>query len=70
MLFLNFSTEKFDDFKTKFNEVVVQYKGKGLSFLLGDLEASQGAFQVISLLAIASSLYMVRINRMKNKFMQ
>ncbi|KAL8098878.1 hypothetical protein AgCh_031555 [Apium graveolens] len=45
MLFVNFSTEKFDDFKIKFNEVVVEHKEKGLIFLLGDLEASQGAFQ-------------------------
>lgn len=61
MLFLNFSTEKFDDFKTKFNEVAAEYKGKGLSFLLGDLEASQGAFQVISSLETSSSLYWVCI---------
>ncbi|KAL8126532.1 hypothetical protein AgCh_013708 [Apium graveolens] len=49
MLFVNFSTEKFDDFKTKFNEVAAEHKGKGLSFLLGDLEASQGAFQYFGL---------------------
>lgn len=61
MLFLNFTTEKLDDFKTKFNEVAVEYKGKELSFLLGDLEASQGAFQVLSSLAILSSLYLVCI---------
>lgn len=59
MLFLNFSSEKFDDFKTKFHEVAVQYKGKGLNFLLGDTESSKGAFQVISTLAISSSLYLV-----------
>ncbi|WOG91606.1 hypothetical protein DCAR_0310855 [Daucus carota subsp. sativus] len=49
MLFLNFSTEKFDDFKTKFHEVAVQYKGKGLNFLLGDTESSKGAFQYFGL---------------------
>uniref|UniRef100_A0A164X3Y2 Thioredoxin domain-containing protein n=1 Tax=Daucus carota subsp. sativus TaxID=79200 RepID=A0A164X3Y2_DAUCS len=45
MLFLNFSTDKFDDFKKNYNDVAVLYKGKGLNFLLGDLEASKGAFQ-------------------------
>ncbi|KAL8126140.1 hypothetical protein AgCh_013429 [Apium graveolens] len=49
MLFINFSTEKFDDFKTKFNEVAAEHKEKGLNFLLGDLEASQGAFQYFGL---------------------
>ncbi|XP_074339802.1 protein disulfide-isomerase-like isoform X1 [Apium graveolens] len=33
------------NFKKKFNEVAAEHKGKGVSFLLGDLEASQGAFQ-------------------------
>lgn len=47
MLFLNFSSELIDAFKSKYNDVAVLYKGKGLGFLLGDLEASQGAFQVV-----------------------
>lgn len=46
MLFLNFSTEQFDSFKSKYLEVAQLYKGKDLSFLMGDIEASQGAFQV------------------------
>lgn len=46
MLFLNFSTEQFDAFKSKYYEVAQLYKGKDLSFLMGDIEASQGAFQV------------------------
>ncbi|KAL0438106.1 UNVERIFIED_CONTAM: protein disulfide-isomerase [Sesamum latifolium] len=46
MLFLNFTAEeKFDAFKSKYHEVAVFYKGKDLSFLMGDIEASQGAFQ-------------------------
>ncbi|WOH07093.1 hypothetical protein DCAR_0626522 [Daucus carota subsp. sativus] len=49
MLFLNFSTDKFDDFKKNYNDVAVLYKGKGLNFLLGDLEASKGAFQYFGL---------------------
>lgn len=47
MLFLNFSSDVADAFKSKYREVAEKYKGEGISFLLGDLEASQGAFQVI-----------------------
>lgn len=46
MLFLNFSGEKFDIFKSKYEDVAKQYKGDGISFLMGDVEASKGAFQV------------------------
>lgn len=49
MLFLNFSTEHFDAFKSKYHEVAQLYKGKDLSFLMGDVEASQGAFQYFGL---------------------
>ncbi|KAA8547045.1 hypothetical protein F0562_003474 [Nyssa sinensis] len=49
MLFLNFSSELADAFKSKYNDVAGLYKGKGVSFLLGDLEYSQGAFQYFGL---------------------
>ncbi|KAJ3671616.1 hypothetical protein LUZ60_007695 [Juncus effusus] len=49
MLFMNFSTEKYESFKSNLNEAAKQYKGKGISFLIGDLEASQGAFQYFGL---------------------
>ncbi|TYI83408.1 hypothetical protein E1A91_D05G291000v1 [Gossypium mustelinum] len=45
MLFANLSNEGVDSFKSKFREVAEQYKGQGIGFLLGDLEASQAAFQ-------------------------
>lgn len=48
MLFLNFSIENIDSFKSKYQEIAEHYKGKGISFLVGDLDASQGALQVIS----------------------
>lgn len=50
MLFMNFSSENFESFKSKYHAAAEHYKGKGISFLLGDLEASQGAFQVIFLI--------------------
>ena len=46
MLFVDHSSELFDAFKSKYHETAEQYKGKGISFLLGHIEASQGAFQV------------------------
>ncbi|PIA47457.1 hypothetical protein AQUCO_01400244v1 [Aquilegia coerulea] len=49
MLFLNFSSQLFDAFKSKFDDAAEHYKGKGVSFLMGDLEASQGAFQYFGL---------------------
>jgi protein disulfide-isomerase A1 len=49
MLFLNFSNEVADSLKSKYREVAEQYKGEGISFLIGDLEASQGAFQYFGL---------------------
>ncbi|XP_042034450.1 protein disulfide-isomerase-like [Salvia splendens] len=45
MLFLNFTSEHFDAFKSKYHEAAQLYKGKDLNFLMGDVEASQGAFQ-------------------------
>ncbi|CAA0809954.1 Delta-aminolevulinic acid dehydratase 1-chloroplastic [Striga hermonthica] len=49
MLFINFTSEQFDAYKTKYHEVAELYKGKNLSFLMGDIEASQGAFQYFGL---------------------
>ncbi|KAH7567913.1 hypothetical protein ACOSP7_009825 [Xanthoceras sorbifolium] len=49
MLFMNLTGEAADSFKSKFHEIAAQYKGEGISFLLGDLEASQGAFQYFGL---------------------
>lgn len=46
MLFINFTGEHLDAFKSKFKDVATAYRGKGVSFLLGDLEASQGVLQV------------------------
>ncbi|KAI5671948.1 hypothetical protein M9H77_12312 [Catharanthus roseus] len=48
MLFLNFTTAH-DAFSTKYNDVAKLYKGKGISFLMGDVEASQNAFQYFGL---------------------
>lgn len=47
---MNFSSDNFETFKSKYHDVAEHYKGKSISFLLGDLESSQGAFQVIFLI--------------------
>ncbi|KAL1196190.1 Protein disulfide isomerase-like 1-1 [Cardamine amara subsp. amara] len=45
MLFMNFTGEAAESFKSKYHEVATSNKGQGLSFLLGDAENSEGAFQ-------------------------
>ncbi|KAK6938390.1 hypothetical protein RJ641_031898, partial [Dillenia turbinata] len=49
MLFLNFSSDLFDSFKSKYNDVAVEYKGKSIVFLMGDQETSKGAFEYFGL---------------------
>ncbi|KAJ6730489.1 PROTEIN DISULFIDE ISOMERASE-LIKE 1-2 [Salix viminalis] len=49
MLFMNFSSENADSIRTKYQELAGQHKGDGLVFLLGDIEASQGALQYFGL---------------------
>jgi hypothetical protein len=46
MLFLNFSTGPFESFKSAYYGAADEFKDKEVKFLIGDLEASQGAFQV------------------------
>nr|XP_027090852.1 protein disulfide-isomerase-like [Coffea arabica]XP_027090853.1 protein disulfide-isomerase-like [Coffea arabica] len=62
MLFLNFSSENIDAFKSKYRDVAEQYKGKGIGFLLGDLEASQGAFQYFGLKEDQVPLIVIQTN--------
>ncbi|GJN28712.1 hypothetical protein PR202_gb16869 [Eleusine coracana subsp. coracana] len=45
MLFLNFSTGPFESFKSAYYGAAEDFKDKEVKFLIGDIEASQGAFQ-------------------------
>ncbi|KAL6497253.1 Thioredoxin-like domain [Orobanche gracilis] len=49
MLFLNSTSDQFDAFKSKYHEVAQLFKGEGLSFLMGDTEASKSALQYFGL---------------------
>ncbi|XP_071709272.1 protein disulfide-isomerase-like [Rutidosis leptorrhynchoides] len=49
MLFLDYSHEEIDNFKSMYHEVAGSYKGKGLIFLLGNVPDSQGALQYFGL---------------------
>ncbi|KAL5982766.1 disulfide-isomerase [Asimina triloba] len=49
MLFLNFSSDNFDAFESRYHVVAEGYKEKRISFLLGDVDAGQGAFQYFGL---------------------
>ncbi|KAL5075703.1 hypothetical protein RYX36_014687 [Vicia faba] len=49
MLFTNFTSTSTEAFKSKYREIAEQYKNQGISFLIGDVESSQGAFQYFGL---------------------
>ncbi|GFY87485.1 PDI-like 1-1 [Actinidia rufa] len=49
ILLVNFSGENPDAFKEKFKDVATAYQGKGVSFLLGDLEATKHVLQYYGL---------------------
>ncbi|XP_066339625.1 protein disulfide-isomerase-like [Miscanthus floridulus] len=49
MLFLNFSTGPFDSFKSVYSAAAEEFQNKEIKFLIGDIEASQGAFQYFGL---------------------
>ncbi|ONM26494.1 protein disulfide isomerase2 [Zea mays] len=49
MLFLNFSTGPLDSFKSVYYAAAEEFKDKEIKFLIGDIEASQGAFQYFGL---------------------
>ncbi|XP_042520453.1 protein disulfide-isomerase-like [Macadamia integrifolia] len=62
MLFMNFGSELADTFKSKYHDVAVQYKKKGVGFLLGDVETSQGAFQYFGLQENQVPLLIIQTN--------
>ncbi|PIN21224.1 Protein disulfide isomerase (prolyl 4-hydroxylase beta subunit) [Handroanthus impetiginosus] len=65
MLFVNFSTEH-DSFQPKYKDVAAEYKGKGISFLLGDVDASRGAFQYFGIKEEQAPLLLIlKANRQK-----
>ncbi|KAH0676925.1 hypothetical protein KY285_024726 [Solanum tuberosum] len=61
LLFVNFSTE-LDAFQSKYKDVAVSYKGDGLSFLLGDVEAGAAAFKYFGLEPKQAPLIIIMVN--------
>lgn len=59
MLFVNFSKEH-DYFQAKYKNVAILYKGKGLSFMFGDAESTQNAFQYFGLKAEQAPLVVIQ----------
>ncbi|TKY56132.1 disulfide-isomerase protein [Spatholobus suberectus] len=49
MMFINFTADTADSLKLKYRESAEQYRQQGISFLVGDIEASQVAFQYFGL---------------------
>ncbi|KAG9142645.1 hypothetical protein Leryth_023072 [Lithospermum erythrorhizon] len=62
MMFLNFSSDNSDAFTSKYRDVAEQFKGQGVSFLIGDVEASQGAFQYFGLQEEQVPLVIIQTN--------
>ncbi|KAF6152824.1 hypothetical protein GIB67_004653 [Kingdonia uniflora] len=62
MLFVNFDSDISDSYKSTIHDAAQQYKGKGVSFLIGDVEASQGAFQYFGLKEDMVPLIIIQTN--------
>lgn len=59
MVLVNFSKE-LDAFQTKVKDVATLYKGKGISFLLGDVDSTQNVFQYFGLKTEQAPLLVVQ----------
>ncbi|TKY74256.1 disulfide-isomerase protein [Spatholobus suberectus] len=68
MLFINFTAEGSESFKSKYREAAEQYRQQGVSFLVGDVESSQGAFQYFGLKEDQVPVIMVQHNDGKKFF--
>uniref|UniRef100_A0A7N0TR13 Protein disulfide-isomerase n=1 Tax=Kalanchoe fedtschenkoi TaxID=63787 RepID=A0A7N0TR13_KALFE len=62
MLFMDFKNDHDESFKNKYTEVASQHKVDGVSFLMGDLEASKGAFQYFGLKEEQIPLVIIQTN--------
>ncbi|PNY07374.1 protein disulfide-isomerase-like [Trifolium pratense] len=68
MLFINFTAEGAESFKSKYRETAELYKQQGISFLIGDVESSQGAFQYFGLKEDQVPLIIIQHNDGKKFF--
>nr|BAG16714.1 protein disulfide isomerase [Glycine max] len=68
MLFINFTAEGAESFKSKYREAAEQHKQQGVSFLVGDVESSQGAFQYFGLKEEQVPLIIIQHNDGKKFF--
>ncbi|KAL9313624.1 hypothetical protein ACSQ67_019076 [Phaseolus vulgaris] len=68
MMFINFTAESAESFKSKYREAAEQYKQQGVSFLVGDVESSQGAFQYFGLKEEQVPLIIIQHNDGKKFF--
>ncbi|KAM0900145.1 hypothetical protein ACQ4PT_020850 [Festuca glaucescens] len=69
MLFLNFSTGPFESFKSAYYGAADEFKDKAVKFLIGDVEASQGAFQYFGLKEDQTPLILIQDTESK-KFLK
>ncbi|KAK1407753.1 hypothetical protein QVD17_39379 [Tagetes erecta] len=68
MLFVNFSSKPFGAFESIYHDIATEHKGKGMSFLIGDVEATQAAFQFFGLKQ--EHVPVILINNDKEKYVK
>ncbi|KAG9135134.1 hypothetical protein Leryth_011614 [Lithospermum erythrorhizon] len=63
MMFLNFTSANFGAFKSKYREVAEEFKGNGVGFLMGDIEAArQGTLEFLGLKEDQMPLVVIQTN--------
>lgn len=61
MLFLRFSDDRVETFKSQMHEAARQLSGNNISFLIGDVSTADRAFEVVTLTSFSS--FLLRIPR-------
>ncbi|KAK7275626.1 hypothetical protein RIF29_16746 [Crotalaria pallida] len=66
MLFINFTADTADSLKSKYRETAEHYSQEGISFLVGDVEASQRAFKYFGIKEDQVPIIIIQQNDGKN----
>lgn len=62
MLFLNFSDDRMEAFRSQIQEAAKQFSANNISFLIGDVEAADRAFQVV-ICTLSENLFFINFYR-------
>ncbi|CBI21618.3 unnamed protein product, partial [Vitis vinifera] len=70
MLVVEFNSEEFDAFNSKYRDAAELYKGKNLGFLLGDVNVSEGAVEYYGLKADQTPLIIIDNNDLDTRYFE